>query len=1025
MRIPGARTKPAILSQRQLTRTVSLLALAAAPAAATSLRFPGGAFLNDPGQPYPTDPRLHFDSRLLFRNTINGGAIAIGSEYVLHAYHAQLPATPGGTDGYVGRTMDQFDDGGNFIAAYRVVASREDAAIDYAVFKVERVDGAPADLPVWVDPRELYPATNDVAVWGSFGPQSVTLGPLGEPIQNPPHPRGVKWGTIGADRASFPGLPSDVQEVSGDSGSGIFVRDGFNLRLAGIVGAALTPSVRQTVQQWVGQMGGTLARYPLQVGTYSTGRLGGTGDWSDGPGWSGGVPDAASDAWVDDDATVSVAGPAAAGRLYVGVGQGGLSGRGTLTVGAGGALSVGSLILGVTEGVGTLAVGAVNHAGGAVSANSAVIGYRGAGTYTLAAGTLAVGGELVIARDAGSTGSLALPAGGAPLASAARVIVGREGAGAVEHAAGAVRVAGDLTLGRFEGGGGRYALSGGSLSVGSSLIVGAAAGATGTLLIEGGSASATQLVLSRGRVDLSAGGAATFAYAATLPGTTLRVQAASLALAEGGSLAGQMDFASAGGTLSTGGLADLSAASLSNAGSAALTVAPAGLVILPAGLSAADFGSVSAAGAVVHTAGGTLEVAETTHLAFYGTVRDFVRVRGSLAAVPGVRGADITLLKGFDVTDGAALDIGVGGNAFVSVHSGNSGGALRAGSIRVAGGAAFDHAAGTSEFGVARVTSAGSVTISGGTLAVGSLELRGMLVQDGGTIAVAGITDLTGRFELAGGVASLGEVVSVNPPPAAGVAVSGAATLRLRSVRTGMLEIAGGTVLLDPDGVSSSTSLLRRLEITGGTMPAGTLDIGRERLAMDYSGASPVAALAQAIEAGRAGGTWAGAGITSSAAIDAPASYAVGVAEAADLGLTQFGDLNLIDPNNPTAPITAVLLRLTLAGDANLDGSVSIADFSRLAANFNMQGGWAAGDFDYDGMSGLADFALLAGNFNRQLPADPARVPEPAMLGIAGPGITLIAFRRRRVPVRRGGSGGATAARRAPSPSAWTLRARS
>lgn len=1006
MRAIGAAPNSEDFPQLTLSQALALCVLVASPAGAASLRFAGGAFLNDPGQAYPTDPRLQFDSRLLFRNTINGGAIAIGSEYVLHAYHAQFPATPGGVDGYVGRLMDQFDNDGNFLATYRVVASREDFGVDYAVLKVERLDGAPADLPVWVDPRELYPATNDIAVWGSFGPQSVTIGPLGEPIQSPPHPRGVKWGTIGADRASFPGLPSDVQEVPGDSGSGIFVRDGFNLRLAGVVGSALTPAVRQTVEQWVGQMGGTLTRYPLQVGSFATARLGGAGDWFNPLGWSAGLPTVSGVAWVDDDATVSVADPGAtAASLMIGVGQHGLLGRGTLTVGTGGALSVGSLLLGVTEGGGALATGAVDHVAGVVSVDSAVIGYRGVGLYTHAGGTLTVTGELTIARDPGSAGSLLLSNAAAPLLSAGRVVVGREGAGTVQQEAGAAQVASDLILGRFEGGAGRYTLSGGSLSVGSSLIVGAAPGAVGTLTVSNGSATAAQLVLSRGLVELSGSGAASFAYASTLPATTLRVAGAELTFVEGGNFAGEIDFANAAGTLTTGGLTDLASAQLFNVGSASVVVRPGGLLVLPAGVSGATFGAVEATGAVVHTSGGTIEIGASTHLAFYGTLRDFVHVEGSLLATPGVRGTDITLLKGFNVAAGAALDLGGGGNAFVSVHSGNHGGVVRAGSMRVAGGATFAQSAGASELGVARVTAVGTIDLSGGTFTADSLELRGLFLQSGGTMTVAGVTELTGRFEQTGGSASLAAVIPTNPPAAAGASVSGGASLRVDSIRTATLHLADGRVSLDPIGVSNVTSVLRSLSMAGGGAPVGTLDLGHELLAVDYTGASPLLELSQAVAAARGAGAWAGPGITSSAAIASPSLYAVGIAEASELGATQFGDYSLVDPTNPSAPITAVLLRLTLAGDANLDGAVSIADFSRLAANFNLPGGWTTGDFDYDGTTGLADFALLAGHFNRNIGAagvaDGARVPEPATLGVAGSGITwALLHRRRRRPLR-------------------------
>lgn len=56
-------------------------------------------------------------------------------------------------------------------------------------------------------------------------------------------------------------------------------------------------------------------------------------------------------------------------------------------------------------------------------------------------------------------------------------------------------------------------------------------------------------------------------------------------------------------------------------------------------------------------------------------------------------------------------------------------------------------------------------------------------------------------------------------------------------------------------------------------------------------------------------------------------------------------------------------------GDTNLDRTVNIADFSRLAANFNRAGtSWLQGNFNYDTTINIADFSLLAGNFNRGVP---------------------------------------------------------
>lgn len=88
-----------------------------------------------------------------------------------------------------------------------------------------------------------------------------------------------------------------------------------------------------------------------------------------------------------------------------------------------------------------------------------------------------------------------------------------------------------------------------------------------------------------------------------------------------------------------------------------------------------------------------------------------------------------------------------------------------------------------------------------------------------------------------------------------------------------------------------------------------------------------------------------------------------------------------------------------LDGDANIDQTVNIADFSELAANFNLTGKkWTEGDFTGDEVVGIADFSLLASNFNLSAPSGAARpgaVPEPATLGLLAVAAGAMLRRRR------------------------------
>ncbi|HRK30157.1 MAG TPA: PEP-CTERM sorting domain-containing protein [Tepidisphaeraceae bacterium] len=112
------------------------------------------------------------------------------------------------------------------------------------------------------------------------------------------------------------------------------------------------------------------------------------------------------------------------------------------------------------------------------------------------------------------------------------------------------------------------------------------------------------------------------------------------------------------------------------------------------------------------------------------------------------------------------------------------------------------------------------------------------------------------------------------------------------------------------------------------------------------------------------------------------------------------------DLNSDGGPIDSSDLNVMLSvilgtrfGDANLDSTVNLDDFTALAANFGLPGGWAQGNFDGQGFVALDDFTLLAANFGLSGPSAPALrgafVPEPASIG----GVLMIGglvLRRRR-----------------------------
>jgi hypothetical protein len=173
-------------------------------------------------------------------------------------------------------------------------------------------------------------------------------------------------------------------------------------------------------------------------------------------------------------------------------------------------------------------------------------------------------------------------------------------------------------------------------------------------------------------------------------------------------------------------------------------------------------------------------------------------------------------------------------------------------------------------------------------------------------------------------------------------------------------------------------------------------------MVINWTGSSPLNAIRQSIIDGRgdigfATGDWNGPkGFISTFAGGDTFTYGIGYAQN---DLQFLGQVASLD--GQTANGDAVLVKMTMAADADLDGTVEDDDVTILGAFYGGPGTWMEGDFDYDGTIDDDDVTYLGALYGQSIAPGPivggvTAVPEPTSLGLVCLAALPLVRRRRK-----------------------------
>jgi hypothetical protein len=632
--------------------------------------------------------------------------------------------------------------------------------------------------------------------------------------------------------------------------------------------------------------------------------------------------------------------------------------------------------------------------------NNEQVGFSGVGNFNQSGGINTINSSyaLILGGNSGATGTYVL-SGSGTLTGAANEYVGNNGIGSFNQTGG-TNTTNELDVGYNVGAIGTYRLSGsGTLSNPGYQYVGYFG--TGTFIQTGGTNTVNH------DLDVGARGGASGSY--TLSGTgTLNVTGSEYA-----TYSGTGTFVQSGGVNTIGSLLGIG---FNGDGNGAFTLSAGTLSVGANEIVAYNgIGSFNQSGGVNATAeldvgynagstgsftlsGGTLTNTGYQYAGFFGT--------GSITQTGGSNTVSFDLDVGG--RDGASGSYSLGGTGSLTVMGSEY--------VTYSGTGTFLQTGGvnnvSSNLGIGFNNDAnGAFSLSAGTLTVGGTEYVGnngigSFNQSGGSNASAGEVDIAagggsiGTYLLSGGTLTAPNVYVGGSSSGSG----GAGVLTVSSA--GQLSV-GGNLTVYNNG---------RVNINGGSSSVGGLSLsGNGVLNMNASlaiyfgspGNDPITTIVTYLQNGYSGGTWTGTSgiISTNAAASTSPLLSVGYAD----GNTDSG-----------TPATAnqLVVKFTLAGDANLDGTVNFNDLDVVGRRLSTSGNdWANGNFNYDpnGAVNFNDLDIIGQNLNKTingsgeslggtiLPlgqavgvANTIVTPEPGCLALATIAATSLLARRRR-----------------------------